>query len=298
MTSKLTREENVQAVFDLKAGYTLGLADIEILKRVARIALAAMDSEPVAYMVRRHNEHDGTGALIHAEFLGRYQERGDFHYTPLYLHAQPAPEYPETLPCPVLLEPGLRFGKGIKTSTMLAALSRRAVYETDLAALSPEERAEFQARIEDFKALIAQPAPVVQCVPLGDSPYDVPHSMPSNLRELIAEEIGIFFSDDDAQSVWGVCRRAAMLAAAPQPQNAPQNIPEIIPGWTPVSERMPDCWCHTCRPVVLNDMRFVVCPDCGNKRCPRANDHRNACAGSNDPGQEGSAYPDTPREVK
>lgn len=47
MTSKLTREENVQAVFDLKAGYTLGLADVEILKRVARRALAAMDSEPV-----------------------------------------------------------------------------------------------------------------------------------------------------------------------------------------------------------------------------------------------------------
>ena len=82
--------------------------------------------------------------------------------------------------------------------------------------------------------------------------------------------------------------RADMLAAAPQPQNAPQNIPEIIP----------DCWCRTCRPVVLNDMRFVVCPDCGNKRCPRANDHRNACIGSNEPGQEGSAFPDTPREVK
>ncbi|MCS5781491.1 hypothetical protein LNP24_18950 [Klebsiella pneumoniae subsp. pneumoniae] len=31
---------------------------------------------------------------------------------------------------------------------------------------------------------------------------------------------------------------------------------------------IPDCWCCTCRPVVLNDMRFVVCPDCGNKRCP------------------------------
>lgn len=59
-----------------------------------------------------------------------------------------------------------------------------------------------------------------------------------------------------------------------------------------------DCWCRTCRPVTLNDMRFVVCPDCGNKRCPRANDHRNACTGSNEPGQEGSAYPDIPREVK
>lgn len=32
---------------------------------------------------------------------------------------------------------------------------------------------------------------------------------------------------------------AAMVEAAPQPQNAQQNIPEIIPGWIPVSERMP-----------------------------------------------------------
>ncbi|EOA2726495.1 DUF551 domain-containing protein [Klebsiella pneumoniae] len=80
-----------------------------------------------------------------------------------------------------------------------------------------------------------------------------------------------------------VNRRAAMLQT--QPQNAPQNIPEIIP----------DCWCRTCRPVVLNDMRFVVCPDCGNKRCPRANDHRNACTGSNEPGQKGSAYPAAPQ---
>ena len=45
--STITREESVQAVFDLKVGYRLGFADIEILKRVARMALAAMDSEPV-----------------------------------------------------------------------------------------------------------------------------------------------------------------------------------------------------------------------------------------------------------
>lgn len=42
--STITREESVQAVFDLKVGYRLGFADIEILKRVARMALAAMDS--------------------------------------------------------------------------------------------------------------------------------------------------------------------------------------------------------------------------------------------------------------
>lgn len=62
---------------------------------------------------------------------------------------------------------------------------------------------------------------------------------------------------------------------------------------------IPDCSCRTCHPVTFSDSRFVVCPECGNKRCPHANDHRNACTGSNEPGQEGSAYPAAPQqEVK
>lgn len=55
-------------------------------------------------------------------------------------------------------------------------------------------------------------------------------------------------------------------------------------------EGKPDCWCLTCRPITVEDMRFVVCPDCGNKRCPKANDHRHDCTGSNEPGQKGSAW--------
>lgn len=50
------------------------------------------------------------------------------------------------------------------------------------------------------------------------------------------------------------------------------------------------CWCTTCRPITMDDMRFVVCPDCGNKRCPKANDHRNACTNSNEVGQKGSSW--------
>ncbi|HHA2290976.1 TPA: hypothetical protein ACOEHE_002566 [Enterobacter ludwigii] len=62
------------------------------------------------------------------------------------------------------------------------------------------------------------------------------------------------------------------------------------------AETSTKCWCHTCRPVTNSDMRFFVCPECGNKRCPHANDHRNACTGSNEPGQEGSAYPAAPQQ--
>jgi hypothetical protein len=33
-----------------------------------------------------------------------------------------------------------------------------------------------------------------------------------------------------------------------------------------------------------------LCPECGNKRCPKAHDHNLLCTGSNEPGQDGSSY--------
>lgn len=131
---------------------------------------------------------------------------------------------------------------------------------------------------------------------------------------------------------WNACR-AAMLHGKAEPVSNRDELPDIV-GWirsdyhsdrrmgdapifilgcvdpsdvwgvkyiplTGNSPVIPDGWCHTCRPVTISDMRFVVCPECGNKRCPHANDHRNACTGSNEPGQAGSAYPAAPRkEVK
>jgi hypothetical protein len=53
-----------------------------------------------------------------------------------------------------------------------------------------------------------------------------------------------------------------------------------------------DCiWCRN--KDSRRDQRFgrmIVCPTCGNKRCPKATDHRLDCTGSNEPGQPGSAY--------
>ena len=59
------------------------------------------------------------------------------------------------------------------------------------------------------------------------------------------------------------------------------------------------CMCEKCvgeeiskRPFPDNLMYpFIVCPDCGNKRCPKATFHENGCTRSNEPGQEGSSYP-------
>jgi hypothetical protein len=61
------------------------------------------------------------------------------------------------------------------------------------------------------------------------------------------------------------------------------------------------CWCLACWPMdMVNDpssVRMALCPQCGNKRCPRANDHRHTCTESNEPGQPGSAYENCPRPV-
>jgi hypothetical protein len=35
---------------------------------------------------------------------------------------------------------------------------------------------------------------------------------------------------------------------------------------------------------------MLLCPTCGNKRCPHATDHRHECTGSNEAGQPGSIY--------
>ncbi|GDY37746.1 hypothetical protein [Acidovorax sp. NB1] len=80
------------------------------------------------------------------------------------------------------------------------------------------------------------------------------------------------------------------------PHRAPHRVAMLYPDAPPPQAvREPQCWCLTCRPMRLDDphsIRMALCPTCGNKRCPKANDHRNACTHSNEPGQPGSAYPD------
>jgi Zn finger protein HypA/HybF involved in hydrogenase expression len=64
------------------------------------------------------------------------------------------------------------------------------------------------------------------------------------------------------------------------------------------------CECHRC--IKENDLRdgafplsstkMVLCHECGNKRCPKASDHRLACTGSNESGQAGSIYTAPPKQ--
>lgn len=58
-----------------------------------------------------------------------------------------------------------------------------------------------------------------------------------------------------------------------------------------ISKSLGMCCCHRCLHE-RDEVRcfMVVCPDCGNKRCPKASDHNLACTGSNEAGQPGSIY--------
>ncbi|MDY7682942.1 DUF551 domain-containing protein [Klebsiella pneumoniae] len=86
MTSKLTREERVQSLYGLMIGQVLNPSDIESIKMLARMALAAMDGEPVAEVLSNRPGND-TSTIDRALPVG----------TQLYRHAQPAPVVPDEI---------------------------------------------------------------------------------------------------------------------------------------------------------------------------------------------------------
>lgn len=259
---------------------------------LARMALAAMDSEswclPLDYLQGHKDGLEWASQLAEAN----HPETGDWLYddpTALAKAIRKGPDMPPAQP--------VEYSEPDRNPVLAYADSYRDMAKQGV------ESVPIWSVITDLERNIAplyrhaQPAPLVPEVDADDNFYswfgrEWAENYQHNQYTTAAKQmLGVM-----AESAWKAGRRAAMLAAAPQ---SPGSEPATMPGkWIPVSEQKPDCWCLTCRPVVLNDMRFVVCPDCGNKRCPRANDHRNACTGSNEPGQEGGAYPDTPQEVK
>ena len=44
---------------------------------------------------------------------------------------------------------------------------------------------------------------------------------------------------------------------------------------------LPPCDCRACIGVLQQMQHMVVCPKCGNKRCPKADWHLYKCSGSN-----------------
>jgi hypothetical protein len=78
-------------------------------------------------------------------------------------------------------------------------------------------------------------------------------------------------------------------------------VPEPV---KPAQQEPVACECHRCidekglnvNGLPLSMTKMILCPECGNKRCPKASDHRLACTNSNEPGQPGSIYTSPPAE--
>jgi hypothetical protein len=78
-----------------------------------------------------------------------------------------------------------------------------------------------------------------------------------------------------------------------EPAPVATQAPKFVGGVSPT------CWCVRCDEatdpgpdawISLGRARMNLCPDCGNKRCPKATFHELACTNSNEPGQEGSVF--------
>lgn len=95
----------------------------------------------------------------------------------------------------------------------------------------------------------------------------------------------------------------AALRTAPSgagEQAGPTNDPalSIFPGTNVDRSEWGDCGCSSCVAEAMATKPspdkffapFIVCPNCGKKRCPKATHHDHECTGSNEPGQLGSRF--------
>lgn len=263
--STITKEQ-AQSVSDLKAGYTLGHADVAILNELARIALASL--EEGTELQRKAAIHDALCEKYNVESLADFVDWQRNHIAELEA-APPAPVgHGETAVMPdypgYVMTQRECFQAGVKVGMERSAPVLQVWYGA-----MPETNGK-----TNWTAMLHRKGQHLwEGITIDRSEYpDRVRYEADRMRHLIgelADEPDILAYDAEAHSGY------------------------VYPGNSPV---IPDCSCGTCRPVTFTDSRFVVCPDCGNKRCPHANDHRNAYTGSNEPGQEGSAYPAAPQQ--
>lgn len=183
-----------------------------------RTLLSAMDSEPVDELVSLINRlaHSFKKANPDSDLpnkaLDYLKRKGlDSQHSPLRDAAPPAPvSFPETLPCPVLLEPGMRFGNGVKTRLMLEALQRRAERTAELEAMTPEQREEHDAGIEALRAMLPAPVAVPDEREAFEQWWCVYADEPKAYVEGQRTSLGGYYNEfiDRAWHSWQACRTA------------------------------------------------------------------------------------------
>ena len=91
------------------------------------------------------------------------------------------------------------------------------------------------------------------------------------------------------ESVVAAHTKQGMLLAAMHPELHALVSP-LFQGLCEASEVNWGCECFTCLEAGAFAVRMVLCPSCGNKRCPKATHHDHPCTNSNEPGQPGSRH--------
>lgn len=290
--STITKQA-VQAVADLKAGYTLGHADVAILNELARIALASLEAEAVCVIDQSNLDYLKSGSDADVWPASR-TEMGDVL---LYRTAPPAPVYvPAAMEMDDDFDSSFEHGKAVGWNAYRAAMLQGAEPVSNRDELRVKVRRE---HAEWSQATFGDVGPVGPLKHLSKEALEAA-AEPGDLSEWADMQFLLWdaqrragISDGEITAAMEEKLKVNMARQWPEPKDGEPRLHIKTSGNSPV---IPGCSCLTCRPLTFSDSRFVVCPECGNKRCPHANDHRNACTGSNEPGQEGSAYPAAPQQ--
>nr|WP_279801021.1 hypothetical protein [Enterobacter kobei] len=116
-------KQAVQAVADLKAGYTLGHADVAILNELARIALASLEAEPVCVIDQSNLDYLKSGSDADVWPASR-TEMGDVL---LYRAAPPAPvSVPAAMEMDDDFDSAFEHGKAVGWNAYRAAMLQGA----------------------------------------------------------------------------------------------------------------------------------------------------------------------------
>ena len=149
-------KQAVQAVADLKAGYTLGHADVVILNELARIALASLEAPPAGYIDAEYAELLREGAIKSGFVHGEPGEG----FIPLFT-APPAPaSVPECFKRLLHHAYGMTMGHDWNIGTMAGHHRTKlcqAVEECRAAMLQGAENAESRCTIQTAPALVFLP---------------------------------------------------------------------------------------------------------------------------------------------
>ncbi|WP_241771496.1 hypothetical protein [Enterobacter roggenkampii] len=284
-----------------------GNKNCDVVKELARIALASLEAEPVAWAHRLINKRNG---VVHPWVYGSAEacpSEGDIfniEVMPLYT-APPAPiSVPAAMEMDDDFDSSFEHGKAVGWNAYRAAMLQAGTLtnEGTIPVTQFKPVADLYGLTSPTGSETSFTFDAVEARDFIDGGWSCQeyvelerfHEAITNHTE---DKLAMVDHSGDSNNMVEPVTTACKLRYA---VDAIRNSGIEIDAEKIFAERdalnTPDCWCRTCRPVTVADMRFVVCPECGNKRCPHANDHRNACTGSNEPGQEGSAYPAAPQQ--